>query len=32
MYDNSEEADAKDNVVAASCRIMQNYPTLVPFD
>lgn len=32
MFDNSEEADAKDNVVAATCRILMYYPTLVPFD
>ncbi len=32
LYTNSEEADAKDNVVAAFCRLAQNYPTAMPFD
>jgi hypothetical protein len=32
MYQASEEQDAKDNVLASMVRIMQNYPTLVPFD
>ena len=27
MYAASEEQDAKDNIVSASCRLMQNYPT-----
>ncbi len=32
MYDKCEEQDAKDNIIAATCRIMQNYPDRVPFD
>lgn len=32
MYAASEEEDAKDNIVSASCRIMQEYPTQVPLD
>lgn len=32
MYAASEEQDAKDNIVSASCRVMQNYPTQVPLD
>lgn len=32
MYQASSEADAKDNVVAATCRLLQNYPQQVPFD
>ena len=32
MYASSEEKEAKDNIVSASCRIMQVYPTQVPFD
>jgi|LauGreDrversion4_2_1035121.scaffolds.fasta_scaffold53544_2 hypothetical protein len=32
MYQASEEQDAKDNIVSASCRLMQNYPSLVPID
>jgi hypothetical protein len=32
MYAASEEQDAKDNIVAASCRLMQNYPNKVPLD
>lgn len=32
MYASSEEQEAKDNVVSASCRVMQYYPSLVPLD
>ena len=32
MHQKSEEQDAKDNVVAATCRIAQNYSSQVPFD
>lgn len=32
MFAASEEEDAKDNIVSASCRIMQAYPTQVPLD
>lgn len=32
MYAVSEEQEAKDNIVSASCRLMQNYPTSVPLD
>ena len=32
MYASSEEKEAKDNVISASCRVMQAYPTQVPFD
>lgn len=32
LYENSEEQDAKDNVVAATCRVAQNYSAQVPFD
>lgn len=32
MYAASEEQDAKDNIVAALCRIAQNYASQVPFD
>lgn len=32
MYQVTEELDAKDNIVSATCRIMQNFPQQVPFD
>ena len=32
MYSSSEEKEAKDNVISASCRVMQAYPNQVPFD
>ncbi len=32
MYSVSTEQDAKDNIISASCRIMQYYPQQVPID
>ena len=32
MFQASEEPDAKDNVIAATCRVAQNYAANVPFD
>lgn len=32
MFQASDEQEAKDNVIAASCRIAQNYSAQVPFE
>ncbi len=32
MFEKSKDLDAKDNVVATSCKILMHYPTAVPFD
>lgn len=32
MYAVTDEQDAKDNIVSATCRIMMHYPTQVPLD